>query len=49
MPLSRRGFLKAGGIAVASLTALKLGLRSVDESHDPLVDKISFPIKGYPS
>jgi uncharacterized protein len=46
MPLSRRGFLKVGGITVASLTALALGLRSLDESHDPVIDKISFPIKG---
>lgn len=48
MPLSRRGFLKAGGITLAGLTALALGLHSVDESHDPVVDKISFPIKSLP-
>ena len=46
MPLNRRGFLKVGGITLASLTALAGGLLLVDESHDPVVEKISFPIKG---
>ena len=46
MPLSRRGFLKVGGITLASLTAIAGGLILVDESLDPVVERISIPIKG---
>ena len=46
MPLSRRGFLKIGGITLASLFAIAGGLYLVDESQDPVVYRISIPIRG---
>lgn len=45
MPLSRKGFLKVGGITIGSLFAIASGLYLVDESHDPVVDKITIPIR----
>jgi hypothetical protein len=46
MPLNRRDFLKVGGITLASLTVIAGGLILVDESLDPVVERISIPIKG---
>jgi predicted MPP superfamily phosphohydrolase len=46
MPISRRGFLKVGGITIASLLTIAGGLSLMDESHDPVVERISIPIKG---
>jgi hypothetical protein len=46
MPLNRRDFLKVGGITLVSLTAIAGGLILVDESLDPVVERISIPIKG---
>jgi predicted MPP superfamily phosphohydrolase len=45
MPLIRRGFLKVGGITLASLFSIAGGLYLVDESQDPVVDNISIPIR----
>jgi predicted MPP superfamily phosphohydrolase len=45
MPLSRREFLKVGGITLASLFSIAGGLYLVDESQDPVVDNISIPIR----
>jgi uncharacterized protein len=46
VPISRREFLKVGGITIASLLTISGGLALVDESHDPVVERISIPIKG---
>jgi uncharacterized protein len=46
MPLSRRGFLKVGGITLGSLFTIAGGLYLVDESQDPVVESISIPIRG---
>jgi len=46
MPLSRRGFLKVGGITLASIFAIAGGLYLVDESQDPVIDKVIIPIPG---
>ncbi len=46
MPLSRRNFLKVGGITLAGLVAVAGGLHLVDESQDPVIEKILFPIRG---
>jgi predicted MPP superfamily phosphohydrolase len=46
VPISRREFLKVGGITIASLLMISGGLALVDESHDPVVERISIPIKG---
>jgi hypothetical protein len=35
-----------GGITLASLTTLAVGLHTLDESQDPQVSKITFPIRG---
>jgi uncharacterized protein len=45
MPLNRGGFLKIGGITLASLFAIAGGLHLVDESQDPVVENILVPIR----
>jgi uncharacterized protein len=48
--LSRRNFLKFGGITLASgLIALSGALQRVDESQDPVIDRVSIPIPGLQS
>jgi predicted MPP superfamily phosphohydrolase len=47
MPLSRRNFLRIVGLATAgSLVALAGGLSIVDESQDPVVERVLIPIRG---
>jgi uncharacterized protein len=47
MPLSRRNFLRIAGLSAAgSLVALAGGLSRVDESQDPVVERVLIPIRG---
>jgi uncharacterized protein len=47
MPLSRRNFLRIAGLSAAgTLVALAGGLSVVDESQDPVVERILIPIRG---
>jgi predicted MPP superfamily phosphohydrolase len=47
MSLGRRDFLKIAGLSAAgSLIALTGGLSVVDESQDPVVEKVLIPIRG---
>jgi uncharacterized protein len=47
MPISRRNFLRIAGLSAAgSLVALAGGLSIVDESQDPVVERVLIPIRG---
>jgi predicted MPP superfamily phosphohydrolase len=47
MPLSRRNFLRIAGLSAAgTLVALTGGLSLVDESQEPVVERILIPIRG---
>jgi hypothetical protein len=47
MPLSRRNFLRIAGLSAAGgLVALAGGLAIVDESQDPVVERVLIPIRG---
>jgi uncharacterized protein len=47
VPLSRRNFLRIAGLSAAgSLVALAGGLAIVDESQDPVVERVLIPIRG---
>jgi predicted MPP superfamily phosphohydrolase len=50
IPISRRSFLKVAGTALAGGLLATTGLVSLrDESGDPVIDRISIPIKNLPA
>jgi predicted MPP superfamily phosphohydrolase len=49
-PFSRRSFLKVAGTALAGGLLATAGLVSLrDESGDPVIDRISIPMRGLPA
>lgn len=46
MPPGWRRCLKAGGLTLAGMFAIAGGLSIVDESQDPIIEKVSIPIRG---